>query len=370
MSVNLLLEDESRPVVWRGPVIAGTVKQFWTNTIWHDIDYMFIDCPPGTGDVPLTVFQSIPLDGIIIVEKNIAVIDGTAPHIYEPKLPGICEKMINLGENWDEKKLKKYIAKQLKRIKDKYAIPRKTRLIYDAAVDEPIDEEVENYPVRLVLSRDGFFKKITLQSLRASALRGSDEQKLKEGDRVILEEDGENVDELLFITNKQKIYKTRVCEFDQMKTSSLGDFVPAKLGFEKDEKPIAFKALRTYEPAHNLIFIFANGKGVKVPLPSYETKGNRKKLVAAYSDAAPIVAAIYESEPFDLLLGTKSGKGAIINTKLIPIKTTRTSIGSALIALKKDDEVKFAEKDFEKQHPDTAGLRKTKIPATPGTLKK
>ncbi len=67
MSLNLLLEDESRPVVWRGPVIAGTVKQFWTNTIWHDIDYMFIDCPPGTGDVPLTVFQSIPLDGIVIV---------------------------------------------------------------------------------------------------------------------------------------------------------------------------------------------------------------------------------------------------------------------------------------------------------------
>ena len=67
MSVNLLLEDESRPVIWRGPVIAGTVKQFWSNTIWHDIDYMFIDCPPGTGDVPLTVFQSIPLDGIVIV---------------------------------------------------------------------------------------------------------------------------------------------------------------------------------------------------------------------------------------------------------------------------------------------------------------
>ena len=67
MSVNLLLEDESHPVIWRGPVIAGTVKQFWSNTIWHDIDYMFIDCPPGTGDVPLTVFQSIPLDGIVIV---------------------------------------------------------------------------------------------------------------------------------------------------------------------------------------------------------------------------------------------------------------------------------------------------------------
>ena len=69
MSVNLMLEDENKPVVWRGPVIAGAVKQFWTDTIWHDIDYMFIDCPPGTGDVPLTVFQSIPIDGIVIVSS-------------------------------------------------------------------------------------------------------------------------------------------------------------------------------------------------------------------------------------------------------------------------------------------------------------
>ena len=69
MSVNLLLEDETRPVVWRGPVIAGTVKQFWTDTIWHDIDVLLVDCPPGTGDVPLTVFQSLPLDGIVIVSS-------------------------------------------------------------------------------------------------------------------------------------------------------------------------------------------------------------------------------------------------------------------------------------------------------------
>lgn len=69
MSVNLMLDDETKPVVWRGPVIAGAVKQFWTDTIWHDIDYMFIDCPPGTGDVPLTVFQSIPVDGIVIVSS-------------------------------------------------------------------------------------------------------------------------------------------------------------------------------------------------------------------------------------------------------------------------------------------------------------
>ncbi len=67
MSINLLLDDASSPVVWRGPVIAGAVKQFWSDVIWEDVDYMFVDMPPGTGDVPLTVFQSLPVDGIVIV---------------------------------------------------------------------------------------------------------------------------------------------------------------------------------------------------------------------------------------------------------------------------------------------------------------
>ena len=67
MSVNLLLDEETRPVVWRGPVIAGAVKQFWTEVVWKDVDYMFVDMPPGTGDVPLTVFQSLPIEGIFIV---------------------------------------------------------------------------------------------------------------------------------------------------------------------------------------------------------------------------------------------------------------------------------------------------------------
>ena len=270
-----------------------------------------------------------------------------------------------------EKKLKKYIAKQLKKIKDKYAIPRKTRLIFeDDIADYTEENHVENYGVRLVLTRDGFFKKITHNSLRASTLRGSDEHKLKDGDRVIFEEDAENADEILFITDKQQIYKSRVCEFEQVKASSLGEFVPAKLDFDAGEKVVAMKALKKYEPTHNIVYIFANGKGVKIPVSSYETKGNRKKLVAAYSDAAPLAAAIYESEPFEMLIGTKAGKGAIVNTKLLPVKTTRTSIGSTVIALKKDDEVAFALKDFAKEYPETAGLRKTKIPAAPGTLKK
>ena len=270
-----------------------------------------------------------------------------------------------------EAKLKRYIAKQLSKIKDKYAIPRKTRLIYEEDITNYEEEEhIENYPVRLVLSRDGFFKKITHNSLRASTLRGSDEHKLKEGDTIVFEEDAENIDELLFVGSKAQIYKSRVADFDQVKASSLGEFVPAKLDFDNGERVIAVKALKKYEETHNIIYIFENGKGVKIPVSSYETKANRKKLVKAYSDASPLVAAIYEKEPFEMLIGTKSGKGCIINTKLIPVKSTRTSSGTSLLTLKKDDTVTFAIKDFEKQFPDTTGLRKIKIPSAPSPIKK
>lgn len=269
-----------------------------------------------------------------------------------------------------ETKLKKYIAKQLKEIKAKYALPRKTRLIYEEDVSEYTEEDyIENYNVHLVLTRDGFFKKITLLSLRASSIRGSDEHKLKEGDIITYEQDAENINELLFVSDRQKIYKARVCDFDQVKASSLGEFVPAKLDFDDGEKVIAMRALKGYEPSHNIIYIFKNGKGVKIPVSSYETKANRKKLINAYSDASPIVAAIYESEPFELMIGTKNGKAMIINTKLIPIKNTRTSVGVTLFTLKKDDEVKFAIRDYENEFPDTTGLRKTKIPSSGSTLK-
>lgn len=269
-----------------------------------------------------------------------------------------------------ETKLKKYIAKQLKEIKAKYALPRKTRLIYEEDVSEYTEEDyIENYNVHLVLTRDGFFKKITLLSLRASSIRGSDEHKLKEGDVITYEQDAENINELLFVSDRQKIYKARVCDFDQVKASSLGEFVPAKLDFDDGEKVIAMRALKGYEPSHNIVYIFKNGKGVKIPVSSYETKANRKKLINAYSDSSPIVAAIYESEPFELMIGSKNGKAMIINTKLIPIKNTRTSVGVTLFTLKKDDEVKFAIRDYENEFPDTTGLRKTKIPSAGSTLK-
>ena len=150
-----------------------------------------------------------------------------------------------------ETKLKKYIAKQLKEIKAKYALPRKTRLIYEEDVSEYTEEDyIENYNVHLVLTRDGFFKKITLLSLRASSIRGSDEHKLKEGDIITYEQDAENINELLFVSDRQKIYKARVCDFDQVKASSLGEFVPAKLDFDDGEKVIAMRALKEIGRAH------------------------------------------------------------------------------------------------------------------------
>lgn len=99
MSVNLMLEHDTDPVVWRGPIIAGVVKQFWTDVIWSDIDYMFVDMPPGTGDVPLTVFQSLPVDGIIVVtspQELVSMIVGKAVKMAEMmNIPilGIVENM-------------------------------------------------------------------------------------------------------------------------------------------------------------------------------------------------------------------------------------------------------------------------------------
>ena len=99
MSVNLLLEDSNDPVIWRGPVIAGTVKQFWTDVLWKDVDYMIVDMPPGTGDVPLTVFQSLPVDGIVIVtspQELVSMIVGKAVRMAQMmNIPilGIIENM-------------------------------------------------------------------------------------------------------------------------------------------------------------------------------------------------------------------------------------------------------------------------------------
>lgn len=258
-----------------------------------------------------------------------------------------------------ERLLKNHIIKQLEEIRKKYGTARKSEIIYDDTVEDYVPEnDVEDYNVRIVMTKEGYFKKITLVSLR-----GNDEHKHKEGDYIVYSEDASNRDELIFFSDRAQAYKAHVSDFENCKASELGDYIPAKLGFDEGEKVVMMKKVPGYDPAHNFIFIFANGKGVRVPITAYETKNNRRKLVNAYSDASPIVGVFYEEEPFDLMLISNIGKAIIINSSLIPLKTTRSAQGVTLYTLKKKQELTLALTDFEQKYANTKKYRKNKIPA-------
>ncbi len=257
-----------------------------------------------------------------------------------------------------ETKIKKLISKQLKSIKEKYGIARKTQILYDQVdYGEDDAEEIENYPCRLVMTKEGYFKKITMQSLR-----GNDEQKIKDGDEVIYNADDDNHAQLLFFSDKARCYRATANDFAPTKASSMGDYVPAKLGFEGDEKFLFMLPLHSYEKG-KLVLIFANGKGVRVPLSAYEVKGNRKRLTGAYSEASEIVAMFYEEEPMDLLLRSSDHKAIQIHSSLIAEKTTRTAGGVSLFILKKGATVVEATTDTER-YAGPKSYKKIKVPAT------
>ena len=265
-----------------------------------------------------------------------------------------------------ERKMKNRIVKQLEEIKNKYGKPRKTKLIYENDLSSYTEEaQVENYSVKLVLTRDGYFKKITPQSFRMN-----EEQGLKPGDEVLQIEDAENIEELLFVTDKQQIYKARVDDFEAKKSSVLGDYIPAKLGFDEGERVVMMKNLTAYPEDHYFVYVFENGKAVRVPVSSYETKSARKKLVKAYSDASPLVGAFYESEPFDLLIVNNVGKAIYLNTALIPDKATRTAGGVAVFDVKKNQIVADATRTPEGKYKGYEKCKKIKIPATGSAVEK
>lgn len=265
----------------------------------------------------------------------------------------------------DDLKVKALIAKQLSEIKKKFAIPRKTQLIYAEDIEDiPIEEPVENYPVRVVLTREGYFKKITFRSLQ-----GNDEQKLKDGDEILYNEDTENKCELLVLTDKAQAYKAKLADFEPTKASVLGDYLPAKLDFDEDEHPIMMKALSEYRPEDNIIIIFDNGKGVRIPVSVYETKTNRKKLTGAFSSAAKPVAAFFESETTDVLIVNSAGKAVLIKSSLIPLKSTRTAAGVILFTQKRGQTVTAAYEGGDiNKIPGASKCKKIKIPATGSPL--
>ncbi|MBO7251512.1 MAG: topoisomerase IV [Oscillospiraceae bacterium] len=228
------------------------------------------------------------------------------------------------------RKLKNVIIKELQAVSDKYGQPRKTEIIYDVQTAAPEEEEdpIPDYPVTVFLSREGYLKKITAQSLRMSG-----EQKFKEGDSLLLTKETTNRDELLVFTDKFQCYKARLSDFDDSKASVLGEYLPQKLGFEQGENMVALIFCGGYKGF--VLFFFENGKAAKVPLSAYETKTNRKKLTGAYSDKSPLVKALALDADEQMAVYSSDGRTAIFSTAQLLPKTTRNTQGVAVLTLKK-----------------------------------
>lgn len=269
------------------------------------------------------------------------------------------------------KKIHGVIAKQLSDIKKKFAKPRKTQLLFTE--DEPVYEEPakEAYPVTVIMTNEGYFKKLLLHKTN---LPQNYEQKLKENDFITVREDTDSECELLFFTDKCQVYKAKADDFETMKPSMLGEYVPAKLGFDDGETVSAMLLARDYKGS--VAFFFENGKAVSVPLDSYATKLNRKKLTNAYSQDSKAVGIFFIPEKegkkpvCEFLLRSTQGKAIIMNSDQLAAKTTRTASGVYVFTLKKGfkiESVSIFSDDGSEEMKKFARYRKSKLPST-GTL--
>ena len=266
----------------------------------------------------------------------------------------------------DEFKLKALIASQLTEIKKKYGQPRRSQIIHSENIEAYVEEDsVENYPCKLVLSKEGYFKKITYRSLQ-----GNDEQFFKDGDSLRQIFDAENKDTVLFFTDKAQLYRAAVNDFENCKASVMGQFVPSELKMDPGEKPIFVSLQSEFREGYNYVFIFENGKGVKIPEKAYETSSVRRKLKGIFSTASPIVAVFSENEkkPYEIMMVTNDNRAIIFKTSLIPTKTTKTSIGVQLMTLKKNQTVVTATAEFDGNADNTKGCKKLKLPASGSSI--
>ena len=226
-------------------------------------------------------------------------------------------------------KVKGIIVKELEAVAQKYGQPRRSMILYADEVEEAeIVEEVPDYPVHLFFTKEGYFKKITPQSLRMSG-----EQKLKEGDEITQQLEAQNTAELLFFSNKSQVYKMKAADFADTKASVLGEYIPARAQMDEGESA-AYMAV-TYQYDGFMLFFFENGKVAKVEMSAYQTKQNRKKLLNAYSDKSPLTAALYVREDCEVLLTASSGRMLLFHTGLIAPKATKNTQGVQAMNLKK-----------------------------------
>ncbi len=272
-----------------------------------------------------------------------------------------------------ERKVRAIISKQLAEIKKKYAKPRKTEIIYEfeaAVADEPA---VLDYPVNVVITKEGYFKKILPPKSDKAKV---EEQKLKENDSIVYSELVANDYDLVAFSDKCQVYKAKLDDFDEVKPSALGDYIPAKLGFDNDENVVAITVTKDYKGS--VALFFENGKAVLIPLSCYETKTNRKKLTNAYSSDSKAVGIFFVPEiktrgdHKEFFLKSDGGKGMIVSSSVLTSKVTRTSNGVICFTIKKGQKivsaVEFVDDGSEERKEVYSRYRKTKVPSTGTTI--
>lgn len=229
------------------------------------------------------------------------------------------------------------IISELKNVSKKYGKDRKTEIVFDTDDEDiSVEREIPDYPVNLFFTKDGYFKKITPQSLRMSGAH-----KLKDGDFIVKSAETTNNTDIIVITDKYQAYKTNASEFEDTKTSVLGDFLPSVLEFEEDEKPTAYIITKDY--SGYILYFFENGKVAKVELSSFATKTNRKKLLNAVSDKSVLVKGIQINEDKDILVESSSGRLLLFNSAQITSKSTKNTQGVQVMTLKKGHKLINAE---------------------------
>ncbi len=261
------------------------------------------------------------------------------------------------------RRVKNIIIDELKAINKKYPVPRRSSIVYASELEgDDEDEQVEDYPVTLFLSREGYFKKITPQSLRMSG-----EQKYKDGDSLRISLESSNRCDLLIFTDKQQIYKLRLADMEETKASALGVYLPSRLQMDDGENVLTMVAPGDYK--RQLLLVFENGKAARLECSAYETKTNRKKLVNAYSDKSPLAAVIPLAGETDIACYSSDDRALVFNTSLLQAKTSRTTQGVGVMSLKAKRALVRAVPVSETQIKNISRYRVRSLPAAGAILK-
>lgn len=261
------------------------------------------------------------------------------------------------------RRVRNIIIDELKAINKKYPVPRRSSIVYASEVESDDEEEqVEDYPVTLFLSREGYFKKITPQSLRMSG-----EQKYKDGDSLRISLESSNRCDLLIFTDRQQIYKLRLADMEETKASALGVYLPSRLQMDDGENVLTMVAPGDYK--RQLLLVFENGKAARLECSAYETKTNRKKLVNAYSDKSPLAAVIPLDGETDIACYSSDDRALVFNTSLLQTKTSRTTQGVGVMSLKAKRALVRAVPVSETQIKNISRYRVRSLPAAGAVLK-